>query len=145
MTKQATPSATAKLFAPDVADFLTQLPTNQFQIVVALRNLIRVTAPESKETVCWGSLSYHRPNVGGRVSGAVCLVTPRPDEVELGFVHGSALCDLHRLLQGEGKAKRFIPIRRIQDVRREGLRGLIRAAAEYNPRTAIGRRKNIKL
>jgi hypothetical protein len=144
MNKRAAPAPAAGYSSLAVAGFLKRLPPNQFQIVVALRRLIRATAPASEESVCWGSLSYHRPNVGGRVAGAVCLVTSRPDGVELGFIHGAALRDSHRLLQGTGKAKRFIPIRSLQDVRREGLHGLVRAAAAYNPRTSIGGRKNVK-
>ncbi len=113
---------------------LASLPRRQAQIVGALRRLIRQTAPETTETVFWGSLSYHRADFGGRIKGAVCLITPRPDCVHLGFIHGSAIADPLHLLQGSGKAKRFVPILGVQDIDRRALSGLVRAAAEYDPR-----------
>lgn len=131
-----TPSATTESSAAAVNGLLAKLPPDQFQIVVALRRLIRETASDAEETVLWKSLSYHRPSLGGRIAGAVCLITPKADCVHLGFIHGAALRDSHRLLQGSGKAKRFVPVRKIQDVRRDELRALIRAAAGHDPRAA---------
>ncbi len=120
--------------ATEVGIFLASLPRRQKQIVGALRRLIRRIAPETTETVLWGSLSYHRPAFGGRIKGAVCLITPRPDCVHLGFVHGSAIADPVKLLRGSGKAKRFVPIWRVQDIDRPALSSVVRAAAEYDPR-----------
>jgi len=118
------------------ADFLARLPRQQRRVVEALRRMIRQIVPETTETVLWDSLSYHRPSFGGRIKGAVCLITPREDCVHLGFIHGAALADPHCLLRGSGKAERFAPIRGVADAERKVLRGLIEAAAEYDPRTA---------
>lgn len=129
-----TPSATAESSAAAVNRLLAVLPPDQFQIVVALRRLIRKIASDTEETVLWKSLSFHRPGMGGRIAGAVCLITPKADCVHLGFIHGAALRDPHRLLRGAGKAKRFVSLRKIQEVHRAELQALVWAAAGLDPR-----------
>ncbi len=127
---------TARSTEQDLTDFLARVPTAQRPIVAALRRLIRQTVPETTETVLWDSLSCHRASFGGRIKGAVCLITPKADCVHLAFIHGAALADPQHLLCGARKAKRFVPIRDVVEVDREGLSSLIKAAAEYDPRRA---------
>lgn len=117
----------------EVQAFLAVLPSEQRRLVVALRRLVRQTVPETDETILWGSLSYHRPDLGGRIKGAVCLITPRSGQVHLGFIHGSALSDPLRVLHGSGKAKRFVALRSISDIDRAALSTLVKAAAAYDP------------
>jgi hypothetical protein len=113
--------------------FLARVSSPQRRLITSLRSLIRKVAPEAKETVLWGSLSYHRPAVGGRVKGALCLITPRQDAIHLGFIHGAAIADPDHLLQGSRKSKRYVPIRRMADIKVKPLRSLLRAAAKYRP------------
>lgn len=117
--------------SPD--SFLARLPEPQRKIARALRALIRQAVPEIAETVLWGSLSYHRPKIGGRVKGAVCLITPKPDAVHLAFIHGIALPDPAHLLRGTRRSKRLIPLRDIAEVKTRELAGLIEAAGKYIP------------
>jgi len=126
----------ARASVGDVGVFLAGLSRQQGRIVKRLRHLVRRVVPKADETVLWRSLSYHRPSFGGRIKGAVCLITPRPDCVELGFIHGAALSDPSQLLHGAGKAKRFVPLQQLQDIQEEALSALIRAAAQYDPRSA---------
>jgi hypothetical protein len=114
--------------------FLAGVPPRQRRIVATLRRLIPRAAPQTEETVLWGSLSYHRPAFGGRIKGAVCLITPRPDCVHLGFIHGAAIADPDHLLRGAGKAKRFVPIRDVREIEARALSRLIKAADEFDPR-----------
>jgi hypothetical protein len=113
--------------------FLAEVPPSQRTTIEALRRLVRRSAGGTVETVLWKSLSYHRPDVGGRVKGAVCMITPRPDGVQLGFIHGAALCDPQRLLHHSGIAKRFVAFRSARDIPRKPLSALIAAAARYVP------------
>ncbi len=122
--------------AKDVEVFVAGLSRQQRQVVTTLRRLIRQAAPEAEETVLWGSLSYPRSSFGGRIKGAVCLITPRLDCVHLAFIHGAALSDPLCLLRGTAKAKRFVPIERVEDIDREALSDLVREAAKYDPREA---------
>lgn len=112
---------------------LTRVPPSQRKVIAALRSLIRKVVPEARETLLWDSLSYHRSTVGGRVKGAVCLITPKPDAVHLGFIHGAALADPDHLLQGSRKSKRYIPVRRLDEIEVKSLSDLLRAAARYRP------------
>jgi hypothetical protein len=41
-------------------------------------------------------------------------------------------------LQGKAKAKRFIPLRSLSDIRPAAFRGLIRAAVSYDPARGEG-------
>jgi hypothetical protein len=120
----------------EATNFLARLPRGQREVVEALRQTIRRVVPETAETVLWGSLSYHRPSIGGRIKGAVCLITPKEDCVHLGFIHGAALADPLRLLRGSGKAKRFLPVQGVADAERQAVRDLLKAASEYDPRAA---------
>jgi hypothetical protein len=118
----------------ELDSFLRCIPPHQTEVVAALRQLIRRAAPDSTETVLWGSLSYHRSRFEGRIKGAVCLITLKPDCVHLGFIHGAALADPDHLLRGSRIAKRFVPIRDVRDIDVNALSALIKAADEYNPR-----------
>jgi hypothetical protein len=124
----------ARCSARDVEALVAGLSVQQRQVVATLRRLIRQAAPEAEETVLWGSLSYHRSGFGGRIKGAVCLITPRIDCVHLGFIHGAALSDPLGLLRGTAKIKRFVPIARVEDIDQDALSDLVRESARYDPR-----------
>jgi hypothetical protein len=95
--------------------------------------VVRRTAPHAEESLLWGSLSYHLPQVGGRVKGAVCQVVVKGGQVRLDFIHGIRLADLCGLLQGDGVSKRFVPIGTVADAERPEVTALIREAAALDP------------
>ena len=115
-------------------EFLDRLTPGQRRIITPLRRLIRRAAPDAAETILWGSLSYHRPGFGGRIKGAVCLLTPKPDGVHLGFIHGAALADPKGLLRGSAKSKRVVVIRDCREIDAPTVEALVRAADRYDPR-----------
>src|SRR6516164_521162 len=98
-----------------VRTFLAGLPAEVREIVSTLRDVVRRTVPQAEESMLWGGLSYHRPEVGGRVKGAVCLIVVKGGRVRLDFIHGFRLADPCGLLQGDGASKRFIPIGTVAD------------------------------
>ena len=119
---------------PEVRDFLADVPRDLRHTVNVLRRLVLAAAPRLSETVLWRSLSYHRPELGGRVKGAVCLITPKADHVELGFIHGVLLPDPRGMLTGHGRSKRVIRIDDAADLEAdEPLADLIRAAVVTRP------------
>ena len=120
----------------DVRAFLNGLSVESRELVLALRAVVRRAAPEAVESVVWASLSYHRPEVGGRVKGAVCLIVVRGDRVRLDFIHGVRLPDPAGLLQGRQVSKRFVPIETPADAERPKLAALIREAAALVPAVA---------
>jgi hypothetical protein len=119
--------------ATGVEAFLDALPPDTRQLVLALRDVVRRTAPHAEESLLWGGLSYHRPQVGGRVKGAVCQIVAKGGQVRLDFIHGIGLADPCGLLQGDGVSKRFVPIGTVADAERPEVTALVREAAALDP------------
>jgi hypothetical protein len=117
----------------DVRAFLNSLSPEIRGVVSALRAVVLRTIPEAEESVVWGSLSYHRPEVGGRVKGAVCLIVAKKGKVRLDFIHGIRLADPADLLCGRQVSKRYVPIETGEDVERPEIAALIRDAAALDP------------
>ena len=117
----------------DLKAFLDALPPDTRQLVLALRDVVRRTVPHAEESLLWGGLSYHRPQVGGRVKGAVCLIVVKGGRVRLDFIHGFRLADPCGLLQGDGASKRFVPIGAVADAERPEVVALIRGAEALDP------------
>lgn len=115
---------------PSVQSYLRSLPAATRRVASALRRAVRKAVPHAEESVLWNGLSYHRPEIGGRVKGAVCQIVARRDEVRLEFIHGVMLDDPENLLQGSRLAKRFVTIVSAEDAERIALTQLIRAAAD---------------
>jgi hypothetical protein len=113
----------------EVQEFLDDLPPATREVVEALRTVVRQAVPYALESLLWDGLSYHRPEVGGRVKGAVCQIGARKGQVQLGFIHGVRLADSSGLLQGDRLSKRFVPIKTIADAERPEIADLIREAA----------------
>jgi hypothetical protein len=113
--------------------FLRGLPQGTRRLAAALREVVRRTVPDARESVLWGGLSYHRPGVGGRVKGAVCQIVVKGDVVRLDFIHGIRLRDPAHLLEGRRISKRFVPIGSVADARRPEIEALIREAGALDP------------
>ena len=116
--------------AGGVRAWLAGLPPATRRPVEELRRLVRRVAPEAVESLAWGSLSYHRPAVGGRVKGSLCLITAKRGELRLEFVHGARLPDPDGLLRGAGAAKRHVTIDPARPLPRRELAELVREAAQ---------------
>ena len=112
-----------------IEEFLDGLSPDSRTIVLALRDVVKRLLPHIKETMLWGALSYHRPDMGGRIKGAVCMITAKHHDVRLEFIHGVRLADPHRLLLGDLKSKRTISIHSVEEANRTSIAALIRAAA----------------
>ena len=117
----------------DVMAFLNSLPPEIRQVVAAVRAVVQRTIPHAQESVVWGGLSYHRPEVGGRVKGAVCQIVVKGGRVRLDFIHGLRLADPHGLLAGNRLSKRSIPIESDEDAERPEVATLISEAAALDP------------
>jgi hypothetical protein len=118
----------------DVRAFLDRLSPENRDVVSALRAVVRRTVPQAEESNVWGSLSYHRPDVGGRVKGAVCMIAVKKGGVRLDFIHGIRLTDpAGLLLRGRQVSKRFVMIESAADAKRPEVAALIREAAALDP------------
>jgi hypothetical protein len=119
----------------EVRTWLNGLSPEVRDVVAALRAVVRRTIPEAEESIVWHALSYHRPAVGGRVIGAVCLIAIKKGRVRLDFIHGIRLADPSGLLQGHQRSKRFVPIETTVDAERLEIAVLIQEAATLDPTT----------
>jgi hypothetical protein len=117
--------------------FLDDLAPDTRQLVLALRDVVHRTVPHAEESLLWGSLSYHRPQVGGRVKGAICQIVVKKGQVRLDFIHNIRLADPCGLLQGHRVSKRFVPIGSVTDAQWPEVTALIREAAALDP-TQLG-------
>jgi hypothetical protein len=117
----------------DLDAFLDALPPETRQLVSALRAVVRRTVPHAEEPLLWGGLSYHRPEIGGRVKGAVCQIVVKGGQVRLDFIHGIRLADPCGLLQGDLVSKRHVPIKTVADAERPEVATLIREAGTLDP------------
>jgi hypothetical protein len=117
----------------DLKAFLDAFAPGARELILVLRDVVRRTVPHAEESLLWGSLSYHRPQVGGRVKGAVCQIVVKGGQVRLDFIHGIRLADPCGLLQGDGASKRFVPIGTVADAERPEIANLIREAAALDP------------
>jgi hypothetical protein len=70
--------------------------------------------------------------------GIVCYLTLSKKGVKLGLAEGAALPDPRGLLEGEGKAHRHVPLATPSDLRKPGLKPLVRACvAAWRKRNAL--------
>lgn len=65
---------------------------------------------------------------GPGYKGVVCTLILSRKGVKLGIVRGSELPDPKQLMQGSGKVHRYVDLRTIADVKRPGLKPLLKAA-----------------
>ena len=91
-------------------------------IAEELRKLIRETLPEAIESghPTWHSIGYRHPK-----AGYVCGIFPHKDSVDLVFEFGILLSDPHRVLQGDGRQVRYIPITQIDEINELAIKLLI--------------------
>jgi hypothetical protein len=99
-----------------------------------LRELVHKTAPQLQETISFNALCYSKPRQPyGVIGGNVCMISPRGDCVHLAFIHGASLPDPNLILQGKAKAKRFVSLRSLSDIKPAAFAELIRAAIAHDP------------
>ena len=119
----------------EIEAFLQHTPAHLQEIVLELRNLIAQAAPDAAEAVRWGGLSYYHEGRGGIVSAGIAQIGIHADHVRIAFIHGAFLADPRHLLVGTEKYKRFVRIESFDDAPWEYFRELIRASANFDPRT----------
>ena len=110
------------------ASLLAPYPPDVQALARETRTLVCDLLPGVEETVD-SSGPYVTYGYGGGYKGVICYVTVSQSGVKLGLAGGASLPDPRQLLEGKGKAHRHIPIVSPSDLRKPGIRPLVRAAA----------------
>ena len=121
----------------EIESFLQQIPAEQQEIVLELRNLIAAAAPDAAEVIRWGGLSYFHEGRGGMITAGICQIGIHKDHIRLAFIHGVFLSDPEHLLEGDRKAKRYIRIPSYDEAPWESLKQMIENSARFDPRTMV--------
>lgn len=111
----------------EVDQFILDLPKDIQNITVALRKIILNSSPELKEEFKWSMPNYS-------YNGLVCYLQTAKKHVNLGFHKGNVLQDkdVNKLLQGTGKALRYIKIKKMEEVQSKAFTSLIQEAVRLN-------------
>jgi hypothetical protein len=117
-----------------VENYFQRIPHQLKEIVLELRNIVIVVAPDAVETIRWRGLVYHHGDRGGIISAGICQIQIRGDQVWLGFIHGAYIADPKHLLAGKMKAKRIVKLESYDNAPWDDLKLLIEASANFDPR-----------
>ena len=95
------------------------------QVVETLRQLVKETAPQARESAhaSWHSIHYHDPQ-----NGYFCGIFPLKDSTSVVFEFGILLPDPENILQGTGKQVRNIILHSVKEIPSAALRDVILAA-----------------
>ena len=113
--------------ADDVAVLLAEFPEQTQAVASELRGMVRALVPDARESVDRPArmIAY---SYGNRLVDLVFTVFPSKKGVKLGIPRGASLPDPHGLLAGEGKVSRHLAFITAADLRRSGVKTLMRSA-----------------
>ena len=108
-------------------DLVAAYPSNVQALARAARKLVLELLPKAEETVDTSSpiAGY---GYGPGYKGMICTLILSKAGVKLGLARGAELPDPKGLLEGSGKIHRYIRIETTSDLRRPGLKQLVKAA-----------------
>jgi hypothetical protein len=118
-----------------IEKYLQQVPAELRDIVLEIRNIVAMVAPDATECQHSRGFSYYHKEQGGPVSAGICQIGIFHDHIRLGFIHGAFLPDPEGLLVGEPKYKKHIRIYHFEDAPWEYLTKLIVISSSFDPHT----------
>ena len=112
---------------PDTEPFFDALDTETRGIALALRDIVRHTAPGLTEALKMGVPHW----IG---NDYVCYIADYSKHVNLGFHHGAQIKDPTALLEGTGKGLRHVKLLKGSVLPQKHLVTLIKKAVEFDRR-----------
>jgi hypothetical protein len=111
-----------------VKKLLASYPPHVQEMALAARSVVRSALPHAVE------MPDTSANVVGYGFGAgyknlICTLILSKAEIKLGFFRGAEFLDPKRLMEGTGNRHRYVRLRTAADLKKPGLRPLLRAAA----------------
>jgi hypothetical protein len=113
--------------ADEVAGFLATYPPSVCDVALELRRTIVAAIPGVRETLDRSGriVSY---GFGSGYSDMICTIIPSKKGVKLGIVRGTKLPDPNGLMEGTGKVHRYVALVKLDDLKRPGLKPLLKTA-----------------
>jgi len=111
----------------EIETFLASYPAEVGDLVRAARLLLTEALPDAVETLDESAkvIGY---GYGPGYKGVVCTLILSRIGVKVGIARGSELPDPKHLMQGSGKIHRHVVLQTIADLKRPGLKALLKAA-----------------
>lgn len=122
----------------DVQRLLARYPPEVQELAQELRKLVMEAIPGSVEMVDTSAkvIGY---GYGAGYKDLIATIMPSKGGVKLGVVRGADLPDPRQLLEGNGKVHRHVQFKDSNDLRKPGIKPLLKAAvAAWKRRTAAG-------
>ena len=112
----------------DFSQLLDTFPPAVRTVAVEARRLILATIPGASEEVDSKArvIGY---GIGGGYSGMICTIILSKTGVKLGLVKSASWPDPDGLLEGTGKVHRYVACETVADVRRPGVKRLLKYAS----------------
>lgn len=111
----------------EIESLLSAYPSEVREIALAASNLLlevlpgaEVTLDESAKIIGYG--------YGPGYKGLVCTLNLSRTGVKVGVARGAELPDPEQLMKGKGKVHRHVPLQTVADLKRPGLKPLLKAA-----------------
>src|SRR5262249_2857587 len=123
--------------ATGIEALLAPYPLDVRDVALAARAFLAEVLPGAAETLDESAklLGY---GYGPGYTGLVCTLLLSKTGVKLGIVRGSDFPDPKQLMQGSGKVHRHVQLRTTADLKKRGLKPLIKAAlAAFKKRNAV--------
>ncbi len=103
----------------------TKVAPEQQDIVAMLRALMRDCAPDAKEQISYGILSW-------KVRRILAVINPAKTHTTFAFTHGAKFTDRYGLLEGAGKKSKHVKIKHMADVNQTALRDYVSQALDLD-------------
>ncbi len=111
----------------DFETFLAPYPPEVRDIAVAAKSFLEGAIPGAAETLD-GSAKIIGYGYAPGYKGLICTLILSRAGVKLGIVRGSELPDPKGLMRGSGKVHRHVQLQSVADLKKPGLRSLLKAA-----------------
>jgi hypothetical protein len=111
----------------EIASFLATYPPTVRDVALQLRRTIVATIPDIRETLDRSAriVGY---GFGSGYSDTICTIIPSKKGVKLGIARGTTLPDPNGVMEGAGKLHRYVALGKLSDLKRPGLKPLLKAA-----------------
>jgi hypothetical protein len=110
----------------DVDAFIAAKVLPEFhEVVVKLRDLMEVHAPDAREEISYGIPVW-------RARRILAVISPTKKDITFAFSDGASFKDDHGLLKGVGKVSKHVKLKTVDDINEAALRDYIQQALDHD-------------